>query len=291
MTVAGAPRAAERLASDAAPLSLAGADGRAEVGFVCRDGVTRLAHLYQRTPLRVMFPRPGAGDPPTAVLVTTSGGLVAGDRMAIDIEAAAKAEAVVTTQAAEKVYRSTGAECRIEIVLRAGAGSWLEYMPQETILFQSARLRRRTRIERAAGARVMAGEITVFGRKAHGEVVSEGFLRDAWEVRRDGRLVWADALRLAGDLAESLAAPAGFDGAIAVATFVYAADDAPAHLDLARRLAEGPRAGATCVGDVLIARWLDRDASRLRAAYGEFWSAFRAEVAGRPRRTPRVWQI
>ena len=260
MTVAGAPPSAACVSSGAAPLSLAGTDGRAEIGFVCRDGVTRLAHLYQRTPLRVMFPRPGAGDPPTAVLVTTSGGLVAGDRMGIDIEVAAEAEAVVTTQAAEKVYRSTGAECRIEIALRADAGSWLEYMPQETILFQSARLRRRTRIERAAGARVMAGEITVFGRKAHGEVVSEGFLRDAWEVRRDGRLVWADALRLAGDMTESLAAPS-------------------------------KPAGATCVGDVLIARWLDRDASRLRAAYGEFWSAFRAEVAGRPRRTPRVWQI
>ncbi len=291
MTVAGAPPSAARLSYGAAPLSVAGADGRAEIGFACRDGVTRLAHLYQRTPLRVMFPRSAAGDPPTAVLVTTSGGLVAGDRMAIDIEVAAEAEAVVTTQAAEKVYRSTGADCRIDVALRAGAGSWLEYMPQETILFQSARLRRRTRIDRATGARVMAGEITVFGRKAHGEVVSEGFLRDAWEVRRDGYLVWADALRLAGDLAESLAAPAGFDGAIAVATFVYAADDAPARLDLARRLVDDPRAGATCIGDVLIARWLDRDASRLRAAYGEFWSAFRAEVAGRPRRTPRVWQM
>jgi urease accessory protein len=92
-------------------------------------------------------------------------------------------------------------------------------------------------------------------------------------------------------MAGPLAAAGGFDGATAIATFVYAADDAPARLDLARRLTDGPRAGATCVGGVLIARWLDDDASRLRGAYGDFWSAFRAEVAGRPRRTPRVWQI
>jgi urease accessory protein len=97
--------------------------------------------------LRVLFPRAPADDLPHAVLVTTSGGLVGGDRLKVEIETAGDARALATTQAAEKVYGSAGATAQVTVVLRAGPGSWLEWCPQETILFDRARLRRHTTLQ------------------------------------------------------------------------------------------------------------------------------------------------
>ena len=199
-------------------------------------------------------------------------------------------------QAAEKVYRSLGPRCRVEVDLSAAAGSWLEWLPHETILFEGARLDRTTRIEHAPGARVLAGEMLVFGRSAHGEMLTHGCFRDAWEVRRQGRLVWADALAAAGDLAPVLAAPACLAGAAALATAVYVGDGVDDALAYARDLTAGPAAGdmaiaVTCVAGVLVCRWLGRDARALRAAFGRFWAAFRHRLGGLPPVLPRVWSV
>ena len=274
----------------------AGTHGSARVVFRGGENGTRLAGLYQRAPLRVLFPRGGESGLITAVLATTTGGLVGGDRLDIGIAAEEGSTALVTTQAAEKVYRSLGADCRVEVELSAACGSWLEWLPHETILFEGARLHRVTRVECAPGARVLASEMLVFGRRAHGEMLTHGSLRDAWEVRRQGRLVWADALHVAGDLAAVLAAPACFAGAVAIATAIYAGGGSDQALSFARDLTArsmvGEMAiGVTCVAGVLICRWLGRDARQLRAAVGRFWAAFREHVGGLPPALPRVWGI
>ncbi len=271
------------------------ARGRAALRFVHIDGETRLAGLYQHDPLRVLFPQPAEGEAPCAAIVTTSGGLVGGDVVEIEVSTGPGARALVMPQAAEKVYRSAGADCRIDVVLDVGAGGWLEWLPRETILFDGARLRRLTRIDVAPGARVLAGEMLVFGRHARGERLVTGLVRDAWEIRRDGRLVWADALHLDERLAEILAHPAGFDGAQAAATTVYT-DDAPDQLpDAARELLPGDtadlRCAATVVSGVLITRWIGRDAFRLRREFGRFWAEFRGRAAGLPARLPRLWDV
>ncbi len=171
----------------------------------------------------------------------------------------------------------------------------MEWLPQETILFDAARLRRAMRITLAPGARVLAGEMLVFGRAAMGETLTSGFVHDAWEVWRDGRPLWADALHMDGDLPAILGHPACLDGAVAVATAVYVDDDPARFLDLARSLLvaeEGnSRAAATVVNGVLVVRWLGRDAFRLRRAFGRFWSAFRRATAGLAPRMPRVWEV
>src|SRR5580704_15225822 len=115
--------------------------GIAEIGFVARDGAMRLSHLYECNPLRVLFPTPAVGDLPIAVLVTTSGGLVAGDRVDVAVTIGEGAAAHVTGSAAEKIYRSTGPTTRLAQSLTAEAGAWLEYLPPETILFDRAKLR------------------------------------------------------------------------------------------------------------------------------------------------------
>ena len=267
--------------------------GVARIGFAARGARTRLATLYQQAPLRVLFPRAPPGDSPHAVLVTTSGGLVGGDRLEVEIEAGPDAGALVTTQAAEKVYRSTGATAHVTVALRADAGAWLEWCPQETILFDRARLRRHTTLQLAPGARVLAGDILVFGRRAHGEQLRAGSLRDLWQVRSGDRLVWADALRLDGDIGAQLAAPFGFAGAGAYASLVYAGADAAAWRDPLRELVgggdAGQRAGVTCLPGLLLARWLGKDAARLRAGFSRAWIGLRHAAAGLPATAPVTW--
>jgi urease accessory protein len=283
--------------------------GEAEVTFSGGSGGTRLTHLYQRAPLRALFPVAAERGLANAVLINTTGGLVGGDRLEVRVGAEAGAAALVTTQAAEKVYRSRGADCQMTVDLTAGGDSWLEWLPQETILFEGARLDRTTRIACGGDSRVLAGEILVFGRTARGERLTRGRFRDAWEVRRDGRLVWADALSAAGDLAKVLALPVLLAGAAAVATVLYVGNGSADALALARDLtaapgidmaAGDPAAGGdlalgdlavavTCVAGVLVVRWLSRDARLLRQAFGRFWAAFRHRIGGRAEALPRVW--
>ena len=210
-----------------------------------RGDAIRLAHLYQRDPLRVLFPAPEANDIPLAILLTTSGGLVAGDRLAIDIKVGEGTAAHVTAAAAEKVYRSTGATTVITQQLRVAEGAWLEYLPPETILFDGARLRRETRIELAAGAGVLGGGILVFGRQARGERLTHGLINERWEIWYNGALVWGDALHLDGDIAATLADPACFAGAAACATLILAppTGDPRSFVDAARAVQRAVRYG------------------------------------------------
>jgi len=268
-------------------------DGAAAITFADTAGVTRLEHLYHRAPLRVLFPAPQPGDVPLAALVTTSGGLVGGDRLRVDATVRPGAAAMVAGQAAEKVYRSAGADVRVAVTLTAEEGAWLEWLPQETILFDGARLRRQTTVDIAPGGRILAGEMLVFGRTARGERLKTGLVHDAWEVSKSGRRVWSDAFRLEGDLERPLDHPAGLDGATAYATAVYVGDDAADRLAAARGFLKGAgvRAAATCVAGVLIVRWLGDSGAAVRLAFGLFWCGFRGIVAGLPPSLPRLWHV
>ncbi|HYM72332.1 MAG TPA: urease accessory protein UreD [Stellaceae bacterium] len=275
----------------------AGVHGLAEIGFEFRDGATQLAHLYERHPLRVLFPAPAKDDLPTAVLVTTSGGLVAGDRLDVSVRLGEGAAAHVTGSAAEKIYRSTGATTRIEQILSADAGAWLEYLPLETIVFDRARLRRNTRVKLAAKAGFLGGGILVFGRIAHGERLTTGLLHEVWEVYRDGELTWGDALHLDGDIAATMIDPACFDGAAACATLILAPQEGDPRgcLDAAREVqrrsaAEGLRAGVTAVNGLLVARWLG-DPARLRRAYADLACHLRQAAMGLPPRLSALWHV
>jgi urease accessory protein len=258
-------------------------------------GLTRLRDLYQHDPVRVLFPRPPREEIQSAVFVTTSGGLVGGDILELTAQVVGDAAAQFYPQAAEKIYRSNGAESRIDVALEVGPGGWLEWLPQETILFDGARLARRTDAEVAPGGRLLAGEMVVLGRTAMGEMVRGGCLRDELAVCRDGRLTWADALCLDGAIAETVAHPAGLDGSTAMATAIYVADDAAETLPVARALLDSApetvRVGASVVNDLLVVRFLAPDAAPLRRTFGEFWAGFRHAVAGYPAALPRLWHI
>jgi urease accessory protein len=266
-------------------------DGAAEIGLVRRGAVTALRHLFQHAPYRVLFPRAAPGDLPVAALLTTSGGLAGGDRLRLQVSIGAGAGATLTTAAAEKVYRSLGPDVASAVTIEIGEGGWLEYLPQETILFDGARLVRRLEARLTPSARLLAAEMLVFGRAAHGERFTRGLLHEAWRLGIGDRLVWADALRLEGDVAARLDAPFGLAGARALATVLYAGADAAAHLPLARDLAEGAdcRGAATLVNGVLLARFFGPDAADVRRGVIRYVCALRREAAGLPAAMPRLW--
>jgi urease accessory protein len=270
------------------PPSLQRGRGTAELAFVRRGDATVLAHLYQSAPCRVLFPRPETGDLPVAVLLTTSGGLAGGDTLRLQVELRDGAAVTVTSQAAEKIYRSLGPESRIDSSLTVAGGAWLDWLPQETILFDGARLRRRMSADIAPTGRLLACEMVVFGRRARGERYTHGLLHDAWRIRRGGKLVWADALHLEGDAGGELSSAMGFGDPGAFATLLYVGADAGDFLPLLREAVEADGGGASLVNGVLLVRFLAPRAEAVRAALTRCLGRVRC-LAGWSERLPRVW--
>ena len=132
---------------------------------------------------------------------------------------------MVTTAAAEKVYRTLAPDATIDVKLAVGAGGSLAWLPQETILFDRARLKRSIEIDLAGDARLLLAEAVVFGRAGMGEAVEDCSLFDRWRLRRDGALIHAEAMRLDGAVAAKLAEPAVAKGGIAVATVLVVPGD------------------------------------------------------------------
>jgi len=202
------------------------AESRVSVTAEASAGVSRARHVREEGSLRVRFPGTPT-DELEAVLVNTAGGIAGGDRLEIAFAAGPGARLVVTGAAAEKIYRSLGSDASVRIKLDVARGAALAWLPQETILFDRARVTRSIDVDLAADARLILAEAVIFGRSGMGERVERGLLLDRWRVRRDGKLLFADALRLDGAIADKLAMRACADRAIAIASvLIVPGDDA-----------------------------------------------------------------
>ena len=268
-------------------------DGAARIVFARRHGCTRLEDLYQRAPCRVLFPDTEVDDPAMAALLTTSGGLTGGDRLEVSVAVKDNATATITTQAAERIYRSNDGVSTINVALEVGAGAWVEWLMQETILFDGANLSRRIEADVSPTGRLLAVESLVFGRAAMGESFRRGYLLDRWRIRLGGRLAWLDALKLGGDVAGQRALPFGLGNSAGCATLIYAGADARSWIDAARAaIADGGAAGgASSFDGLLVARLYAGSASVLREAVARCVRRLRSEIAGLPSRMPRLWSI
>jgi urease accessory protein len=229
------------------------------------DGVTRRRQLHESGSLRVRFPSPEARGL-SAVFVNTAGGITGGDRFDIDIATGEGSRLTVTTAAAEKVYRAQGPAAQINIALKAAGGSHLAWLPQETILFDQARVSRKIEIDLAESASLLLCEIVVFGRAAMGEKMLSGSFVDRWRLRRGGRLVFAETVRLDGDIGETLKRSAIAKGGAAIGTaLILPGDEA-----LVTRIREssesfGGEVGISCWNGFAMARFCAQDAAKLRA--------------------------
>ena len=229
------------------------------------DGVTRRGHLHESGSLRVRFPSP-EGRGLSAVFVNTAGGVAGGDRFDVDISAGEASRLTVTTAAAEKVYRSHGPAAQLNIALRAAANAHLAWLPQETILFDHARVERRIDIDLADSASLLLCEIVVLGRAAMGERMRHGRLIDRWRVRRGGRLIFAETVRLDGEIGAKLDRPAVARGGAAVATALIVPGD---EATVARIREASDRfsgeVGISAWNGFAMARFCAQDAARVRA--------------------------
>jgi urease accessory protein len=229
------------------------------------EGITRRRQLHESGSLRVRFPSPEA-EGLSAVFVNTAGGVAGGDRFDIDIAAGEGARLTLTTAAAEKVYRAESSPAQLNISLKAAAGAHLGWLPQETILFDRARVSRQIDIDLADSASLLLCEIVVFGRAAMGERMLQGEFVDRWRIRRGGRLVFAETIRLDGDIGAKLANPAIAKGGVAVGTALIVPGD-EALVENIRTLSEsfGGEVGISAWNGFAMARFCAQDAARLRA--------------------------
>ena len=231
-------------------------------------GQTVAMDVDEEGPLRLRFPRIAAEGVLEGVIVNTGGGIVGGDRLRFEIEAGEDTSVALTSQAAEKIYRSAGADAEVSVQLTAAPGAHLAWLPQEAILFDRARVTRTIEVDVAADASLTICESVVFGRAAMGETVATGLLKDRWRIRRARKLIFADALTLDGSIEKILAGPAVAAGACAVGTMLQAAPDCEQRLDAVRAALaqEEVEAGASSFDGILIVRVLAKDSLNLRAA-------------------------
>jgi urease accessory protein len=273
-------------ASSSATFASNRATGRIAFGVAAADGVTRRAHVHEDGSLRVRFPNT-TDRALEAVVVNTGGGMTGGDRFSVEIAVGEGASLMAGTTAAEKIYRSTGPDTAMDVRLTLSAGATLAWLPQETILFDRARLNRRIDVELAEGASLLMAEAVVFGRAAMGEIMNEGFFTDRWRLRRGGKLVYADTARFDGAVAQKLGKPAVAASGIAIATVLVApgGDDVLAKV---RALEEQFESGLS--GEVGISAWNGIAVARLCAKDG---AALRhdliAVLAALGQRVPRLW--
>jgi urease accessory protein len=227
------------------------------------EGITRRRHLHESGSLRVRFPSPEA-EGLSAVFLNTAGGVAGGDRFQIEITAGQGSRIALTTAAAEKVYRAEGPAAELEIKLKAATGSHLSWLPQETILFDGARLSRRIDVDLAESASLLLAEIVVFGRAAMGERMLHGELVDCWRLRCGDRLVFAETVRLDGNIGEKLGKTAVANGGVAVGTALMVPGD-EALVERVRELSFGGEVGISAWNGFAMARFCAQDAAKLRA--------------------------
>jgi urease accessory protein len=190
----------------------------------------------------------------------------------------------VTTAAAEKVYRSLGSDTEIGVKLDVGPGGMLAWLPQESILFDQVRLRRSIDVDLAVDARLLLAEAIVFGRSAMGESVVQGCLFDRWRVRVGGNLVFAETLRLDGEIARRLAHRAIAGGSVAVASAIKhpGNDDDVATIRAMQDHFAG-EVGVSVWNDLVVARLVAPEGAVLRR---DLVAVLRALRAGP---LPRLW--
>lgn len=260
------------------------AQGRIAIRFKTSGDATVIGDLAEAGGYRVKFP--SSRDTCEAVVINTGGGMTGGDSLVCAIDAESQTRALVTSQSAEKLYRSAGAHTNISLQLQASENAELAWLPQETILYSGARLQREMQADIAASAHLLIAESMVFGRVASGEILGEGHVQDRWRIRRAGRLVFADNTRLAGNIGSLLQRRTILCGARAMSTILYVSPRAEAMCEMLRAATEGAvaTAGISAWNGMLLARCVDENPSRLRD-----WVI---RVAGllHGRAMPRVWQ-
>ena len=262
------------------------------LGFALRDGVSRLVERTHSGPLRVQKPLYPEGDAVChAIIIHPPGGVVGGDQLAVDATAADGAHALLTSPGAAKWYRANGHVSGQHIVLRAGSGAAIEWLPQESIFFDQACVRLRHEVELAPDAGYIGCDIVCLGRSASGEIFNTGSISQQVQIRRGGKLLWWEQGVLAAGGA-LMASPLGLGGHTVCATLIAVGTPvAPSVLAAVREIAvpAGALFGATQMKALVAVRLLCCDSEAARRIMLAAWQLLRPAMLGRDAVVPRIW--
>jgi urease accessory protein len=241
--------------------------GRVHLGVRQTAAGTAIASLHQAGCLNIRFPRKHGAEL-EAVLINLSGGVADGDALTVALQAGDGCELTLSTPSAERIYRAMPGAPAAQIATQASvsAGARLNYLPQETLLFEGCALRRSLHIDLDPQGTFLGVEAKIFGRTRSGEAITTLRLHDSIILRRGGRLILQDTVRLQGDVRATLAAAAGAAGCTAAATLIYAAPNAEHFLAPVRKALHGAQAGASAWNGLLLVRLLAPDGQALRRA-------------------------
>lgn len=227
------------------------------------QGRSRLETFFQEGCAKIRIPESFDGRM-EAVLINSSGGLTGGDQLDWQFTVGDGTHLTLTTQACEKIYKAAADTASISSRITVGEGAAVHWLPQESILFDQASLTRRLDVDLHETAEFLSVEAILLGRKAMGEAMRQGLVRDRWRVRRSGRLIHAEDLALTGDIADLTAEKAVLGGRVAFATLLYTGRNAEAHMATLRRLTDRP----SDLGDIGISLWNDKLVARFISSDG-----------------------
>ena len=267
------------------------AEGSGRIILSGSEKGTRIVDVFQHSPIRIMFPRACGEAIEEAVLINTAGGIAGGDRLKYGVTALPNVSITVTSQAAEKVYRALSEPARVTTKLKALETAKLAWLPQETIVFNLARVRRETEIDLSSGSELLALEWLVLGRAAHGEEMLGGHITDSWRIKKDGRLIWADSFRASDKIFPHLHRKALLSNYKAFGTLIYFGPCLDRRLEFLRDTAPSLKCycAATSVRGLIIVRLAAKVASDLKLALRSFLQRLSRELGPGPFRIPKMW--
>src|SRR5262245_18040224 len=281
----------EQCSGDPSDQDLQRSEGFCRIVLSGSEKGTRITDVFQRSPIRVMFPRTAGAAVEEAVLINTAGGIAGGDRLQSDVTALPNASIAVTSQAAEKVYRALIEPARVATRLKVCEAAKLAWLPHETIVFNWARLSRKTEIELSSGAELLALDWLVLGRAAHGENMVGGHVADSWRVRKDGRLIWADSFRATDEVFPHLHKKALLSNSRAIGMLIYYGHDLDTRLEFLRHSARSLEChfAATSFDGLIIFRFAAMLTASLRIALRNLLQQCSQEFGPGPFRVPKMW--
>lgn len=251
-------------------------------------GTTRLVERDHRGPLRVQKPLyPEGSHICHAIMIHPPGGVVGGDRLAVDVQAGPQSHAFLTSPGAAKWYRANGKLSMQDVRIAAGPGAAIEWMPQESIFFNDARVQLAHQVDLAADASYIGCEILCFGRSASGERFDGGAVTQRTQIRQGGKLVWWEQGVLHGG-SPAMGSVLGLDGASVCATLIGVGKPVPRPLLDAMRALD-PALAVSQVKSVFVARYLCADSELARRVITGVWQHLRPHLLNCAAPVPRIW--
>jgi urease accessory protein len=275
--------------------------GKLDLVYAHRQDTTQLIHAHHQAPLKVQRPfYPEGKSVCHSVILHTAGGVVGGDKLSYNFQLQPNSQVLITTAAASKIYRSNGRLATQNIDIKIDAGATLEWLPQETIVFDGAIYRQDTRIDLAENAGFIGWEITRFGRSARGEKFLQGNWKSYTEVWQQGKPLWIDRQCLPGS-EEVFYSPYALNGQPVVSTLVFVGQAVPPEIiekarsytcrDAINRVSTHYSFGVTRLEHGFLCRYRGSSTSEVRNWFTAVWQLLRQSLLGRSDCIPRVWQI